>query len=140
MLGNEELRYISLFQSLTGATVRDCVIDEEYNRLIFVVKPEEVGLAIGRRGFKIQQLSKFLNRRVEVVAYSDKPEELIRNSLAPARVKSVQIMRNPRGELVAYVRVEPADKRIAIGAKGRNINRARILSKRYFDIDRVVIL
>jgi len=35
--------------------------------------------------------------------------------------------------------VHPEDKGLAIGRGGRNISRARILAKRYFDIDNVII-
>ncbi|TRM83957.1 NusA-like transcription termination signal-binding factor, partial [Sulfolobus sp. F3] len=31
----EEIRYISLFQDVTKAVVRDCIIDNENNRIIF---------------------------------------------------------------------------------------------------------
>ena len=29
---SEGIRYIALFESLTGATVRDCIVDEENDR------------------------------------------------------------------------------------------------------------
>ena len=37
-LTNEEMRQIALFESITGATAKDCVIDTKNNRLIFVVR------------------------------------------------------------------------------------------------------
>ncbi|MDH5794590.1 MAG: KH domain-containing protein, partial [Candidatus Bathyarchaeota archaeon] len=43
------MRHIALFESITGATVRDCVIDENFDRIIFVIKEGDVGIAIGRR-------------------------------------------------------------------------------------------
>ena len=50
----EEMRYIALFQDLTRATVRDCIIDNDENRIIFLVKPGDMGLAIGRNGINIK--------------------------------------------------------------------------------------
>ncbi|HDH07181.1 MAG TPA: NusA-like transcription termination signal-binding factor, partial [Thermoproteales archaeon] len=38
------------------------------------------------------------------------------------------------------VSVPPADKGLAIGKNGRNISRARIIAKRYFDIEKIVII
>ncbi len=35
---SREMRYIALFQSITGATVKDCIVDNDLNRIIFVVK------------------------------------------------------------------------------------------------------
>ncbi|MGB9728429.1 MAG: NusA-like transcription termination signal-binding factor [Thermoprotei archaeon] len=138
-LSNRELRYIGLFESLTGAVVKDCVIDERYNRVIFVVRPEDVGLAIGRGGEKVNQLKSVMKVNIEIVSYAETPEEIIKASLMPARVKNVRIINNPAGEKVAQVTVDPKDFAVAIGPKGKNINRARILAKRYFDISNIYI-
>lgn len=45
---------MSLFQDVTKVTVRDCVIDEEGNRIIFLVDPENMGMAIGKGGMNIK--------------------------------------------------------------------------------------
>lgn len=139
-LSNRELRYIGLFETLTGAMVKDCVIDERYNRVIFVVRPEDVGLAIGRGGEKVNQLKNMMKVNIEIVSYAETPEDMIKASLMPARVKSVKIINSPVGEKVAQVVVDPKDFAVAIGPKGRNINRARILAKRYFDISNIYII
>jgi len=136
----EEMRYISLFESVTGAVTRDCIIDDKVNRLIFVVRSGDMGLAIGRRGINVKRLQRMIGKTIEVVEHADTPENLIKNSLAPARVRAIKISKSPNGKKIAYVTIEPQDKGIAIGREGRNIARARILAKRYFDIDNVIIL
>ena len=45
-LTSEEMKYMALFESTTGATTQDCVIDEKLGRIIFVAKPGDMGLAI----------------------------------------------------------------------------------------------
>jgi N utilization substance protein A len=40
-LTSREMRYIALFESITGATVKDCVVDNDLNRIIFIVKDRE---------------------------------------------------------------------------------------------------
>jgi len=138
-LGAEEMRYISLFQDLTGAVVKDCVVDNDNNRVIFLVKPGDMGIAIGKNGINIKRLTRLIGKNIEVVEYAETVEELAKNALAPARVKSVKLVSTPIGKKVVFVTVEPQDKGIAIGKAGKNVNRAKLLLNRYFNIDAVVI-
>ena len=55
-LSVEEMRLIALFENITGATANDCVIDND--RIIFIAKPGEMGLAIGKGGKNINMLRK----------------------------------------------------------------------------------
>ncbi|MHA1595312.1 MAG: NusA-like transcription termination signal-binding factor [Candidatus Baldrarchaeia archaeon] len=138
-LTTEEIRYISLFETFTRALVKDCVIDENMNRLIFVVKAGDLGLAIGKRGENIKRIKQILKKDIDVVEYSDKPEEFIKNALMPARIKSVHITERKDGRKVAIVTVDPKYKGLAIGKNGKNVAKARILAKRHFGIDDVII-
>jgi len=135
----DEFRYMALLNELTGATVRDCIVDEENNRVIFLVNPEDVGKAIGPKGFFVQRLKRILNKNIEIVGYSDNLEEQVKYALAPARIKEAKLTTRPDGSKVLYVAVDPADKGIAIGKNGKNVQRARLILKRHFDIDSVVI-
>jgi N utilization substance protein A len=137
-LKGDEIRYIALFESITGATVNDCLIDDNFERVIFVMKPGEMGRAIGKDGRNISMLRKMTGRPVEVVEQAEDVEGLVRNSLTPARVKQIRV--TERGDKkIVVVEVDPRDKAIAIGKNGRTINRARMLAKRYFQIDHVQI-
>ncbi len=138
-LTNEEMRQIALFESITGATAKDCVIDTKNNRLIFVVKEGDLKKAVGRRGSNVKLLKKMTGRDVEVVEYADNPIDFVKNTLAPARVREVRIADRSDGRRIAFVVVEPRDKGVAIGRGGRTAERARHLAKRYFQIDNVVI-
>jgi len=133
------MRYITLFESITGATAKDCIIDNEGNRIIFLIKQGEMGIAIGKNGINIKRATKLIGKPVEVVEAADTPEELIKNALFPAKVHAVKITRDASGRLIANVAVDPKDKGLAIGREGSKIQRARILAKRYFDIDAVII-
>jgi len=137
-----EMHYISLFESITGAIVQDCIIDNDSDRVIFVVKPGMIGLAIGKNGVNIRRAKKFLGKSIDVVEYADTPELFIKNTLVPvpaAKVRSVTITERLDGRKIASVEVDPEYRGIAIGKNGRNIARARILAKRHFGIDDVKI-
>ena len=47
-LTSDELRLMSLFQNVTSATARDCIVDTRMDRVIFVVNKGQMGLAIGK--------------------------------------------------------------------------------------------
>lgn len=135
-----EMRYIALFESITGAMVKDCIIDDELNRIIFVIKKGEVGMAIGKRGKNIRLLEKMTGKRHEIIEHSDNPAQFIKNALKPARVKEIRITERPDGKTIAVVAVNPKDKGVAIGKNGRNAERIRFLAKRYFQIQHVSIM
>lgn len=137
-LTGEEMRLIALFENITGATANDCVIDIEDDRIIFVAKAGEMGLAIGKGGKNINALRKMTGRPIEVVEFSDTVEGLIRNCLSPARIKEVRITERPDRKIVV-VEVDPTDKALAIGKNGRTIDKTRMLAKRYYQIDHVQI-
>ena len=61
-LTGDEMRLIALFENITGATANDCVIDNEGDRIIFIAKPGQMGLAIGKGGKNINALRKMTGR------------------------------------------------------------------------------
>ncbi len=129
---------MALLQDLTGAVARDCIIDDENNRIIFVVRPGDAGRAIGRRGANINRLRRILGKEIEVVEHADDLETMVKNIFSPARILSVRtVQRN--GRKILYVTVDPNDKGRAIGKGGRKVSIARIILKRYFDIDDIKI-
>jgi N utilization substance protein A len=136
---SKEMRYISLFESITGANVKDCIVNEEQSRVIFVVKEGEIGMAIGRGGRNIHTLEKMTGKKHEIIEYSERPAQFIKNALKPAMVKEVRITERPNGKTMAVVTVNPRDKGVAIGKNGRNAERLRFLAKRYFQIQNVSI-
>ncbi|NIO38408.1 NusA-like transcription termination signal-binding factor [Candidatus Bathyarchaeota archaeon] len=138
-LTSREMRYISLFESITGASVMDCIVKEDQSRVIFVVNEGQVGMAIGKGGRNIRTLERMTGKRHEIIEYSDNQVQFIKNALKPASVREVRITERPSGKKMAVVTVSPRDKGVAIGKNGRNAQRLRFLAKRYFEIENVSI-
>jgi len=136
-LGGNEIRFISLFESITGAVAHDCIIDED--RVIFIVKAGNIGLAIGKKGINIKRVRDFLQKPIEVVEFAQSPEDFIKNTLAPARIKMISITERRDGKKVAVVTVNEKDRGIAIGKNGKNVARARLLARRHYNIEDVII-
>ena len=136
-LNMEEMRLIALFENVTGATANDCVIDSD--RIVFIAKPGEMGMAIGKAGKNINMLRKMTGKPIEVVEFADTIEGLVKSCLAPAKVKEVRITERPDRKIVV-VEVEPKDKALAIGKNGRTIDKTRLLAKRYYQVDHVQVI
>lgn len=136
---SNEMRYIALFESVTGATVKDCIVDEPQNRVIVIVKEGDIGMAVGRQGKNIRLLEKMTNKKHEIIEYSDNPQQFIKNALKPAQIKEIRISERLDGKTIAVVAVNPKDKGVAIGKNGKNAERIRFLAKRYFQIQNVSI-
>ncbi|ABK77080.1 transcription elongation factor [Cenarchaeum symbiosum A] len=138
-LTNDQMRLMSLFQSITKATARDCIEDEKQNRVIFVVGGNKMGLAIGRGGSNIKSLQNIIKKNVELVEYHEDPAEFLKHMLDSKLVSEVKLNKRSDGTTQAIVIVDPQKKGIVIGRDGRNVEKARMLAKRYFEISSVMI-
>ena len=137
-LTTEGIRYIALFESLTRAVARDCYIDDENDRVIFVVKKGDMGLAIGKNGININRVKRSIGKHTEIVEFSDDVNEFIANALQPVSVKNVHIVTKESKKL-AYVEVMSKDRGIAIGKNGKNIQKAKVLAQRHYGLEDVII-
>ncbi len=139
-INSDQLGLISLFQSMSGASVKDCIVDEKGERMIFLVSRGQMGLAIGRKGATIQNIERAVKRAVEVVEWSDDPAEMIKNALDPRFVSEVRITDRVDGTKSAVVVVDPRKKGAVLGRGGKNAEKVRLLAKKYFDILNVQII
>lgn len=137
-LSAEDIRHIAVFEGITGAVVKDCVADEQENKILFVVKKGDMGLAIGRKGSSILKVKQALGKKVEVLEYSEDAIEFLRNVFHPYRVKNVSLTANG-SKKVALVSIDDRDKSRAIGRGGSNIKKVKMLASRHHGIDEVIV-
>ena len=130
---------MSLFQNMSGATAKDCIIDEKQGRLIFVVGRGQMGLAIGKKGASVKNIERALRKPVEVVEWSDDLAEMIKNSLDPRYVQEVKVEERLDGTKGVVVVVEQKHKGAVLGRGGKNAEKVRLLARRYFEITNVQI-
>lgn len=135
----DEMQYITLLETVAQVECRDCIIDNDRGRIIFIVKEGDIGKAIGKNGVNVKHLSRILGKSIEIVEYSGDPVKLLMNAFIPAKVKEIRIVEKPNKGKIAIAVVEPKSKGLAIGKNGRNIDRVRKIAKRYFDIDHVIV-
>ncbi len=92
------------------------------------------GACIGTRGSRIQAVvNELKNEKIDIIRWSDTPEDFIINALAPAKIIKVLVMpdpRQPRGLVIV-----PDDQlSLAIGREGQNVRLAAKLTGFKLDI------
>ena len=133
-VSEDDMRLIAQFENLTGAGARDCVVDEKFSRILFVINPGEMGLAIGKKGASVKKASDAFGKKVEVVEYNPDKVQFLRNCFLPVQIQTVTFEQNEDGDEIAYIEVQPEDRGLAIGKEGKNIIKAKKLALRQFDI------
>jgi N utilization substance protein A len=131
---------MSVFQDISRANARDCVIDTKVGRVIFIVSKGEMGLAIGKAGETIKKVQKAIGKQVELVEWSDDAKQFILNSLNPQYVSEIRMNEKADGSKSATVVVDEKKKGAILGKGGRNAEKARLLAKRYFSVDTIQIV
>lgn len=135
-LGSDDIKHMTLFETLTGARVKDCVQVE--NAMGFLVDKGDMGLAIGKNGANIEKVRHALEREVFVVEYAESPADFIKNMFSPVKIRQVRI-HEAKDEKVADIDVKRADRKRVIGQDGIRIKMAKEMSKRHYDIANINI-
>lgn len=139
-LATDEIRYIGLFESMTGATVKDCIFEDNKNKIVYVVKEGDMGLAIGKNGANAQKVKETLNKSIDIIEYSEDPVKFIKNIIWPVKVKSIHVSERRDGKKVAVLDINKKDKGLVIGKEGKNIDRIKNLLKRHHNVDDIMIM
>lgn len=121
----------------TGVEPHDCLFDPVDERLLVLAPRGKLRAVVGSDGSHVDALRGDLGWPVEVIEYGRDAATLITNALAPATVHNVTVSEG--ATTVAYAEVDRADTGVAIGTDGRRIRRARVLARRYYGVDDVVL-
>jgi N utilization substance protein A len=130
------ISYIGFFQRATGANLKDCIDADD--RIIFIVEPGFLGMAVGKKGEIAQKLRRMLKKDILVVEYSDNPSTFITNVFHQFGVRGVELEDRPRGTH-ATVKVDPTLKGKAIGRDGSFLRLARRIVRRHHPIDSISV-
>jgi N utilization substance protein A len=131
-LSNDDLKCIAEFESITGASVKDCLITE--GAVAFIVAHGDLGRAIGKKGANITRVRQAFARQVLVFEDSEDMEQFIRNLFGQIAVKSINVHEKMESK-TAFVSVEEKDRGSAIGRDGERIKLGRALLQRRFGCD-----
>ncbi|OLS19523.1 MAG: hypothetical protein HeimC3_44690 [Candidatus Heimdallarchaeota archaeon LC_3] len=116
---------VSFLLEKTGTLGKDCF--EYNNRIIFLVKKDDMGKVIGESGNKIIGLRKELKKNIDIIAYNPDFTEFIKNIFYPIHILSVNI-KNAEIEVV----VDKENIGRAIGRQGSNLSKMKFIIDRHF--------
>ncbi len=135
-LGAEEIKYMTLFETITGATIKDCV--QEDGIVGFLVNNGDMGLAIGKKGINIEKVRKIIGKGIWVMEFSSNLTEFVKNLFQPVKIRQVRV-RDTDKEKVVIVEVNKRDRKKVIGHDGKRIKIAKKLASRQYNVDDIVI-
>jgi len=133
-IDTNKIGYINVFESITGAHVKDCIIDEETNKVIFLVKEGHAAKSIGKNGINVQNIQRAIKQTVEIVEYSDTPQKFICNFFRPAKISNIYISEKSDGTKIIHLTPE-SDK----GLIKNKLVRAKKFVKTYYEISDIVV-
>ncbi len=141
------MELISLFNNISGAIIKDCLIFESPENqseiIIFLVKKEDVGKAIGKAGEHVKDLMAKLQKKIDVIPWSENLEQFIQFILNTTKnsiqVQNIEIKASRNEKKTVIISVRPQDRGKAIGKEGSMIRKIKLLVLRHFEVDNVII-
>jgi len=124
----DAMKFMSLFETITRAKIKDCIIKETL--VMFIVQPNEVGKAVGPKGANVKKLERILKKRVKIVEFASEPVNFIKNLVHPLQVTEIT-------EEDGVYTMTPQDLKTRGLLIGRNASHLRAyeeIMKRYFPI------
>lgn len=146
-IDRDSMELISLFNNISGAIIKDCLVfksPENYGEIIiFLVKKQDVGKAIGKNGEHVKDLMSKLQKKIDVIPFSENLEEFIQFILNTTKnsikVQNIEIKESKNQKKTVIITVRPQDRGKAIGKDGSMIRKIKELVLRHFDVDNVII-
>jgi N utilization substance protein A len=146
-IDRDTMELISLFNNISGAIIKDCLIfkspENASEIIIFLVKKQDVGKAIGKAGEHVKDLMAKLHKKIDVIPFSDNLEEFIQFILNTTKnsikVQNIEIKESKYQKKTVIISVMPQDRGKAIGKDGSMIKKIKELVIRHFDVDNVII-
>ena len=136
ILSNEVMQYINMASNILKIDILDCIVNDE--RLIFLIKKGNLGIAIGIKGKNLERLRTVFKKNIKFVELDDDKERFIKNLCKPYKVENISI-EGSGDSVIIKIQANTSDKSKLIGKGGSNIDIIRKLANRHHSIKDVQI-
>ena len=127
------IKFLSLFESLTKANVKDCINTE--NLVIFIVEQNEIAKAIGKNGANVRRIEGMLKKKIKIIEYNTDLTKFVANIIFPIRAKEI---RDEEG-VVTIVSNDLKSRGFMIGRNATILRSNENILKRYFDVNEIKV-
>ena len=127
------MKFMALFENITRTSPKDCIVDQ--NLITFVVKPNQAGKAIGKKGVNVKKLENKLNKKIRILEFDEDIIKFTQNLIYP--FKNIQIEKIDDDMVLTGRDVKT--KGLLIGRNSQNLLKIKNILKRYFKFNNIVI-
>ena len=131
----QNIRAISMFESITGVEARDVVMKDD--EVYFIVPDGKAGMAIGKGGKIVNKVQDKLDKNVKIYEYSDNLGKFL-NNIVPTDLRGVEINEED-GEKTVKISVSRDNKGRVVGKNGEKIESIRDILGRTHGVDDVKV-
>jgi len=129
----ETIRLINLFENVTGATVKDCVLNGDV--VYYVIDEGKVGMAIGKNGASVKHAERMIGKTVKLFEFSPELAKFVKNLVPQAMDVKVK---NEEG-LVIEIKVDKKNRALVIGRDKKNLNLYKELLHRNYNVNDLIV-
>ncbi len=132
----DTIGFISLFEKLTHAKIKDCFTDQN-EILVFVVEDGDIAKALGKQGRTAKMVTIKFKRKIKIAEYSADLIKFIKNLILPYKVDDITQV----GGIVTLKSEDVQVKGLLIGKNGKNLRNYESIAKRYFsDLEEIKVI
>lgn len=127
------MKYMSLFESITKAKLKDCILD---GNLTFIVQEGYLGKAVGKNGSKVKMLEKVINKKIRMIEFNDNVLEFVKNLVYPVKLNNIE----QQDGILTMKANDTKSRGMLIGRDKVNLIRLKDTVKRYFDVEEIKVM
>lgn len=133
-LTTESIEFINLFERVTKARVKDCLIED--GKVIFIVEEGQVRKSLGKDNINLEKIKRLTRKEIQVIGFSSNLVKFINNLLYPVRADNISV----EDKVVLISSKDPRTKGKIFGRSKERLKWINDVVKKYFDIEEVKVV